>query len=421
MMSSPSIDPSNANNKSNKNNRTKMKLILGILLVGIILVTGYWFVFLRHRAVTDDAYVMAESARISSRVPGTVLRVLVDNDQPVQAGQVLVELDPRDYRIEVDRARAGLARVEATIRAAELNVPLTDTVTESQLQAAEAVVQGTMDKTQEIRHRLEELQQKRNAAQAELQHAQRDFERFENLFQQGAGSEQQRDRTRTALKKARAQVEAAEAEIAAARSALQALLQDVDRTRAQRQASQGDRRRVEIEQHKLAALKAERGELEARLAAAELNLSYCTIPAPISGYISQKNLQIGDRVQPGQLVMAVVPLGEVFVEANFKETQLRNVRLGQPASITADIYPGYTYRGKVAGIRSGTGAAFSLLPPENATGNWIKVVQRVPVKIRLNEPPPVDHPLRVGLSLEVTVHTVDRSGPTLVADSKQTQ
>jgi membrane fusion protein (multidrug efflux system) len=418
MMSSPSTDPLDNNTK---NNRPKIKLFLGILLVGMLLGTGYWFAFLRNRIVTEDAYVMAESARISSRVPGTVFRVLVDNDHPVQAGQVLVELDPRDYRIEVDRARAGLARVEANIRAAELNVPLTDTVTESQLQAAEAVVQGSKDKTQEIRHRMEELQQKRNAAQAELQHAQRDFERFENLFQQGAGSEQQRDRTRTALKKARAQVEAAEAEIAAARSALQALLQDVDRTRAQRQASQGDRRRVDIEQYKLDALKAERGELEARLATAELNLSYCTILAPISGYISQKNLQVGDRVQPGQLVMAVVPLGEVFVEANFKETQLRNVRLGQPASITADIYPGYTYRGKVAGIRSGTGAAFSLLPPENATGNWIKVVQRVPVKIHLNEPPPVDHPLRVGLSLEVTVHTRDRSGRMLVAESKQTQ
>ncbi len=418
MIPSPNADQPAANSK---NNRPRMQLILGILMVGVLLATGYWFVFLRHRAVTDDAYVMAESARISSRVPGTVLRVLVDNDYPVQAGQVMVELDPRDYRIEVDRARAGLARMEANIHAAELNVPLTDTVTESQLQAAEAVVQGTKDKAQEIRHRMEELQQKRNAAQAELQHAQRDFERFENLFQQGAGSEQQRDRTRTALKKARAQVEAAEAEISAARSALQALLQDVDRTRAQRQASEGDRRRVEIEQYKLAALKAERGELQARLATAELNLSYCTITAPISGYISQKSLQIGDRIQPGQPVMAVVPLGDVFVEANFKETQLRDVRLGQPATITADIYPGFTYRGKVAGIRSGTGAAFSLLPPENATGNWIKVVQRVPVKIRLNEPPPADHPLRVGLSLEVTVHTRDRSGPMLVAESKQTQ
>jgi membrane fusion protein, multidrug efflux system len=417
MISSPSANRPDADNK---NNRPRMQLILGILLMGVVLATGYWFMFQRHRSVTDDAYVMAESARISSRVPGTVLRVLVDNDHPVQAGQVLVELDPRDYRIEVDRARAGLARAEANIHAAELNVPLTDTVTESQLQAAEAVVQGTKDKTQETRHRMEELQQKRNAAQAELQHTQRDFERFENLFQQGAGSEQQRDRTRTALKKARAQVEAAEAEIAAARSALQALLQDVGRTRAQRQASEGDRRRVEIEQYKLAALKAERGELEARLATAELNLSYCTITAPISGYISQKSLQIGDRIQPGQPVMAVVPLGDVFVEANFKETQLRDVRLGQPATITADIYPGYTYRGTVAGIRSGTGAAFSLLPPENATGNWIKVVQRVPVKIRLNEPPPADHPLRVGLSLEVTVHTRDRSGSMLVAESKQT-
>ncbi|HBZ53828.1 MAG TPA: hypothetical protein DEO88_00350, partial [Syntrophobacteraceae bacterium] len=371
MILSSSTDQPIANSK---NNRRKLRAVLGIVLLGVLLGSGYWFVFLRNRAVTDDAYVMADSARISSRVPGTVLRVLVENDRPVQAGQVLVELDPRDYQLEVERARAGLARIEANIRAAELNVPLTDTVTESQLQAADAVVQVSKEKTQEIRHRLDELQQKRNAAQAEFHHAQRDFERFENLYLQGAGTEQQRDRTSTALKKARAQLDAADAEIAATRAALQALLQDVGRTRAQRQASEGDRQKVEIEQYKLVALKAERDELQTKRATAELNLSYCTITAPINGYISQKNLQIGDRIQPGQALMAVVPLADVYVEANFKETQLRHVRLGQPVIIKADVYPSYTYHGKVVGIRSGTGAAFSLLPPENATGNWIKVV-----------------------------------------------
>jgi membrane fusion protein, multidrug efflux system len=399
--------------------RPKWQWMVGVVLLAVLLGGAYWWTFKRQRESTDDAYVMANNARISSRIPGTVLRVLAENDQPVQAGQVLVELDPGDYRIEVDRARAGLARMEANILAAEVNVPMTDKVTGSHLQAAEAVVQASKDKEKEMRHRLEELQQKRNAAQAEFQNAQRDFERFENLFRQGAGSEQQRDRTSTTLKKARAQLEATDAEIAAVRAALQAVGQDVDRTRAQRQASAGDRQRVEIEQHKLAALKAERAEIEAKLAAAELYLSYCTITAPISGYISQKNLQIGDRIQPGQPFMAVVPLQDVYVEANFKETQLRHVRLGQPAAITADIYPGYAYQGTVVGIRAGTGAAFSLLPPENATGNWIKIVQRVPVKIRLKEPPPTDHPLRVGLSLEVTIYTRDRSGPMLVAESAQ--
>ena len=418
------MNPSeNADQQGNnsKSSRPKVLLALGILALALLLGVVYWSVYKRHRAVTDDAYVMADNARISSRIPGTVLRVLAENDQPVQAGQVLVELDPRDYQIEVDRARAGLARMEANIQGAQLNVPLTDTVTGSQLQAADAVVHASQDKVREIRHRLEELQQKRNAAQAEFGHAQREFERFENLFRQGASSEQQRDRTSTALKKARAQLEAADAEIASVRAAHQAVVQDVDRTRAQRQASAGDRDRVGIEQYKLAALKAERAEIQAKLDTAELYLSYCTITAPISGYVSQKNLQIGDRIQPGQLLMAVVPLQEVFVEANFKETQLRNVRLGQPVTIVADIYPGYTYRGTVVGIRAGTGAAFSLLPPENATGNWIKVVQRVPVKIRLKEPPPADHPLRIGLSLEVIIHTRDHSGPMLVAESNQSQ
>ena len=152
----------------------------------------------------------------------------------------------------------------------------------------------------------------------------------------------------------------------------------------------------------------------AELEAARLNLSYCVIAAPIDGYIAQKNIQLGDRVQPGQALMAVVPLGKIYIEANFKETQLTNVRIGQPASISADIYPGYVYTGKVSGIRAGTGAAFSLIPPENATGNWIKVVQRIPVKIELDRPPPPDHPLRVGASLDVTIDVADRNGSYLL-------
>ncbi len=144
------------------------------------------------------------------------------------------------------------------------------------------------------------------------------------------------------------------------------------------------------------------------------------IAGPIEGYIAQKNIQVGDRVQPGQAMMAVVPLSTVYVEANFKETQLTNVRIGQPASVLADIYPGYTYKGKVAGIRAGTGAAFSLIPPENATGNWIKIVQRIPVRIELDQPPPPDHPLRVGASLDVTINVADRSGPNLLQTTRTT-
>jgi membrane fusion protein (multidrug efflux system) len=188
----------------------------------------------------------------------------------------------------------------------------------------------------------------------------------------------------------------------------------VEQAQAQLQASLSQRKQVEVLAHKLAALQGERQEAEAKLQAAQLNLSYCTIPAPIAGYLAQKNVQVGDRVQTGQPLMAVVPLREVYVEANLKETQLKNVRLGQPVTIKADVYPAYTYYGKVDGIRAGTGASFSLLPPENATGNWIKVVQRVPVKISLDEPPPAEYPLRIGFSLQVTISTRNRSGGVLV-------
>jgi len=282
-------------------------------------------------------------------------------------------------------------------------------------------VKAAQDREKEARHRLEELQQYRVAATAEYNQTKKDLDRYSNLLKGGAGSQQQRDKSSTAFKKASAQLEAVDAQVSAARAALAAVLQEIERAKAQLESALADRLQVNVEKNKLAALRAKRLEMQAELRLAELNLSYCTIKAPISGYIAQKRIQVEDRVQQGGALLAVVPLQEVYVEANFKETELENVRLGQPAEIHADIYPDYTYRGKVVGIRAGTGAAFSLLPPENATGNWIKVVQRVPVKIRLDAQPPPDYPLRVGLSLEVTISTADSSGPRLVAEQPITK
>jgi len=241
------------------------------------------------------------------------------------------------------------------------------------------------------------------------------MERYTALLESGAGSEQQRDRTTTAFKKAQAQLEAAQAQTAAARAALDAALQEVDRAQAQLELARADGLRVEIEKGKLAALHAKRAEIQAELRLAELNLSYCAVKAPISGYIAQSRIQVGDRVLPGQALLAVVPLHQVYVEANLKETQLESVRIGQRVEVHADVYPRHTYRGFVAGIRAGTGAAFSLLPPENATGNWIKVVQRIPVRIQIDPPPPPEYPLRVGSSLRVTIDVSDTTGPRLAS------
>lgn len=388
-------------------------LFLAVVGAGI-----YWWLFMRNRVTTDNAYVKADTAEISSRIPGTVLHVLVDNDSPVQAGQVLVELDPADYRVLLNKEEGALTQAEAEVLAAEVTVAATDLQTSAQVEAAESALRALRDKEQEVRHRLEEIQNKKLAALADLNHSLKDSSRFDSLYRQGAGTERQQDQARTALKKARAQSGAIDAELAATRASLAAVSQEVDRAAAQLEAARSDRYQVEIQRHRLAGLKGRRDEQKAVVETARLNLSYCTIAAPVPGYVAQKSIQVGDRIQPGQPVMAVVPLQDVYVEANFKETQLTHVRLGQPAVVKADIYPGRTYRGSVAGIRAGTGASFSLLPAENATGNWIKVSQRVPVRIKLDRPPPPENPLGIGFSLEVTIDTSDRSGQVLMTQKQ---
>ena len=396
-----------------RHRRPKPFWLLLICVIGVGVSLAYWLLFMRNRVSTDDAYVMADSAAVSSRVAGTISRLIAQNDDRVTEGATLVELDPKDYQAELDKQRAALARIEAEIGASEVNVNLTESQTVAQLEAAQAMFQAARDREQELRHRLAELEQNRAAAEAELQQAKRNFERYANLFREGAGSEQQRDRASTAFKKADAQFEAADAQIAGARSSLAAAVQEIDRAKAQRNGAKASRLRVEMERNNLAALKARRLETLAQLQMAELNLSYCSIKAPLSGYVAQRRIQVGDRIEPGQTLLNVVPLKEVYVEANFKETQLQDVRIGQRAEIKADMYPGHTYEGNVAGIRAGSGAAFSLLPPENATGNWVKVVQRIPVRIELVNPSPPEYPLRVGASLDVTIFTADRSGPML--------
>lgn len=399
------------------NNRQRMKKLLWVVAVFIsvaILAGAYWLFILRFRESTDNAYVVADSARISSRVPGTVLQVMVENDVPVERGQILLVLDYRDYQAVVNQTKGALAKIEGEIQAIKTSTSLTDTQTEAHLQEAKAKLQESRDNKDERLHRLKELQKRWVAANADLEKARRDSKRFDNLFNTGVIAEEQRDTAHTNLVKAKAIVEATDAELAAVKASLHAIQQEVEQAQAQLQATLSQRKQVEVLTHKLAALQGDRQEAEGKLQAAQLNLSYCTIPAPISGYIAQKNVQVGDRVQTGQPLMALVPLRQVYVEANLKETQLKNVRLGQPVTIKADVYPAYTYYGKVDGIRAGTGASFSLLPPENATGNWIKVVQRVPVKISLDEPPPAEYPLRIGFSLHVIISTRNRSGGVLV-------
>jgi membrane fusion protein (multidrug efflux system) len=374
-----------------------------ILSLGVVLGGGYWWFYMRGRVSTDDAYVMAHTASISSRIDGNVSDVFVDNDEHVDKGQVLVRLDPRDYQVAVDKAQAVLAKMEADVKSQGMTVDLIESDTQGQVQIARATLREAENEEQAKTLDMNRLEKKRLAAQADSTYAKREFDRFEALYRQGSTSKEQRDNASTLFKKAEANLKGVEDEIAASRDALAASRQNTERATANLEIALSDRKKVAVALQNLNSLRAQKDDAQADLEEARLQLSYCTIKAPISGHIAQRNVQIGDRIKTGQPIMAIVPLRAVYVEANFKETQLGEVRPGQPASIEADIYPGYVYHGRVLGIGAGTGAAFSLLPPQNATGNWIKVVQRVPVKIELDQPLPPEYPLRVGLSLTVTI------------------
>jgi membrane fusion protein, multidrug efflux system len=374
-----------------------------LLSLGLIFVGGYWWFYLRGRVSTDDAYVMAHVASVSSRIAGTVSEVLVDNNDPVREGQVLLQIDPRDYQVAVDKAQAVAARIDADIQSEEVTMDLVERETHGQSLVADAALAEAKKTEQAKVHDTDELIKKRSAAQADLTYAQREFNRYEDLYRRGAGSQESRDNALTVLEKTKANLKEVEAQIASSQASFEASQQRTDQAKENLGIVRSDLKKAAVEFHRLASLRAQKNAAQADLEAAKLQLSYCTIKASISGRIAQRSVQVGDRVQTGQPVMAIVPLHAVYVEANFKETQLERVRPGQSVSVQADIYPGHVYHGRVSGIGAGTGAVFSLLPPQNATGNWIKIVQRIPVKIELDQPLPAEYPLRVGLSLQVTI------------------
>src|SRR5579885_2359206 len=308
---------------------------------------------------TDDAYVDGTVALVSSRVSGTVIDVYVEDNWHVKEGQLLLKLDPRDFEVRVAQAQAQLERAR---------------------QAVDEMYSGVDAATAGVR-----------LADSQLSQAKIDYERAKTLKDQGVASLESFDQAQTALKVALANKALAAHQLAQAQAALGHEV-GKDHSRYARPI----------------VLQA-----EAALEAAKLDRTYTQIYAPFDGIVTHKTVHVGHRVQVGEPLMAVVPVKRLYVTANFKETQLTDVRVGQKAEVEADIYPGYIYHGHVDSISMGTGAAFSLLPPENATGNWVKVVQRVPVKIVFDQPIPEDKPLRLGLSVEVSIDISDTRGPLL--------
>jgi len=326
---------------------------LGVLVVLSGLAFGaWWFLYGRYFESTDDAYVSGYIIAVTTRVPGTVLAIHVDNTQWVRRGQPLVELDPAEFSIA--------------------------------LQAAEADLAHTVRQVNSLFSKANELRAQTAQARVQLGLAQGDYTRRIHAIGDGAVSQEDLTHAHDAIDAAKATLDAAQSQH------WETLTQIVGTT---------------LTNHPdvLAA--------EARLKTALLNLDYTYITSPIEGEIAQRNVQLGEQVAAGWPLMAVVPLDDVWIDANFKEVQLQHMRIGQPVRVTADIYGGsVTYHGRVVGLAAGSGASFALLPPQNATGNWIKIVQRVPVRIALDANELRAHPLRIGLSVTANVDVHDQSG-----------
>jgi membrane fusion protein, multidrug efflux system len=375
-----------------------------VALVVLTAVAGSWWLHARHFETTDDAQIDGHINVISSRISGTVLFVdpRVENNQYVEAGKLLVELDPNDYQVTLDHARADLATREASARSAGVNVPITNASAFSQLTLAEAAVDEAEAALATEEANLAAAQHKVQQDQAIAARAERDRIRYKNLVDAGVVSQLDYDaREADAL----ADAQTVDADLALVRAEEQKITQ-VKKLILQREAQVGGARTAP-EQVSDAKAKSESSigqvsQAKADVRTAELNLGYTKIYAPVSGVIGRKTVELGQRIQPGQSLLALVPLDDIWVTADFKETQLKYMRAGQPVTVHVDTF-GRDYQATVENLPGAAGTLFSLLPPENASGNFVKVVQRLPVRVRLNPDQDPQHQLRPGMSVEPTV------------------
>jgi len=396
----------------------RARLLIAVVVV-LLIGAGVWYRLTRGRESTDDAQIDSHVTQVSARVAGTIVRVAVEDNQTVDAGAMLVGLDPRDYQVAVDRARAELADAEAAAQAAQTNVPITSTTASSNILTARGGVAQAQSGIVAAEHEVAAARARLTAAQAKLREAEanatkatRDVERLRGLLAKDEVSQQQFDAAvaagdaqRAAADSSRSQVAEAEAGVPAAESKLMQARAAEQQAHAELQSAQTAPQQVLATKARASAAEAHVQQARANLAQAELNLQYATVKAPIRGVVSRKGINAGQVVQAGQPLLAIVDVDHVWVTANFKETQLRNMRAGQNATVDVDAYGGREYKGRVDSIAGATGARFSLLPPENATGNFVKVVQRVPVKIALDPGQDKEHLLRPGMSANVTVYT----------------
>jgi len=411
------VEESPAEVQENTKRKTRFGRVVGIVVVLVLLSSGYalWLHLSRFES-TDDAEVDGDVYAISSRISGHAIDVKVEDEQEVSEGDILVVLDPKDHEVAVAKARADLADAVATYESNRTGVPITSVNTQSALATANSTrldasagVSGSEKQLEAARARLATAQANTRVAQANFTRAAQDVERYKQLVLKDEISKQQYDQAVAAMDAARATLDAeketvneATQNISVAENNVKQAQTRVEQADAQIQTALTGPDQVRVTQAKAQSAGAKVEEQKAMLDQAELNLQYTTIVAPIDGVVGKKSLAVGQNISPGQLLMQVVPLEGLWVTANFKETQLKKMHVGQPVKISVDAYD-REYMGKVERIAGASGARFSLLPPENATGNYVKVVQRIPVRIALDPGQNRGHMLRQGMSVTPTV------------------
>lgn len=384
---------------------TKKKSVVRRIVVAavIVLAVAAFFVwrYLNSYESTDDAQVDGHINNVSARVSGYVQKVNIDDNQYVDKGAVLAQIDPRDYQVALERAKAELADAEATARAMNLNIPIETIGTTTQVSTSEADLEAAQAGVAAAQQQLDSARAQLQQAEANNARAQADVVRYSTLLAKDEVSQQVYDQANAAAKANAAAVQAARAAVAAAEQQVAQAKSRVNTAQAALQYSHTGPQQVAATQARARAAIAAVQQKRAALDEAQLDLDYCTVTAPVAGVVN-KRVEVGMNVQPGQTLVSIVQVDDVWITANFKETQLRRMKIGQPVTISVDAY-GREYRGRVESIAGATGAQFSLLPPENATGNYVKVVQRVPVKIVLDPGQNKDHLLRLGMSVEPKV------------------
>jgi membrane fusion protein, multidrug efflux system len=374
----------------------RIALIIGAVV--LLLVAFFVYRYVSSYESTDDAQVDGHINSVSARITGHVVKLNVNDNQYVQAGMVLVEIDPTDYQVAYERAKADFEDAQAAAAAAGVNVPITSVSTTSQVSFSEADVAAARAGVAAARQQFAAAKAQLDQAEANNVKAQNDLGRYKQLVDKQEISQQQYDQAVAAARADEAAVQAARSLADAAQSQVTEAQGKLAQSEANWRNAQTAPKQMQVIRSRAASAEAEALRKKADLDQARLNLEYTKIVAPVAGVVSDRTVEVGQNVAPGQELMKVIPLNDVWITANFKETQLRDMKVGQPVTVEVDAN-GRKYRGKVDSIAGASGARFSLLPPENATGNYVKVVQRIPVKIVLDPGENKDQSLRPGMSV----------------------